>query len=121
MTGQKGSEDLSVTVEPGTSIILPILGLHMDPKHFPEPERYDPERFLDKENKNKYVYMPFGEGPRVCLGQRFGLLQIKVGIIHIIRNFQVTVSKKMQVPIKYSPFYILLYPKNGFHLNFHEV
>lgn len=52
------------------SVVLPILALHTDPKYFPDPEQYDPERFSD-ENKNgpgKQAYMPFGVGPRMCIG-----------------------------------------------------
>lgn len=61
-------KNLSVTVEPGLPIIIPLLGLHMDPKYFPSPEKFMPERFLDKDNDHKYIYMPFGTGPRACLG-----------------------------------------------------
>lgn len=60
-----------VQIPKGTPIIIPIYGLHSDEKYFPDPEKFDPDRF-SKENSGmitKYTFMPFGEGPRICLGK----------------------------------------------------
>ena len=57
-------------VEVGTPIAIPVYGIHHDPQNFPDPEHYDPERF-NEENKNtrhRQSYLPFGDGPRMCLG-----------------------------------------------------
>lgn len=64
-------EDKKFRFENGVSFWIPIYGLHHDPKYYPEPEKFDPERFSD-ENKHKIVpgtYMPFGVGPRNCIGK----------------------------------------------------
>jgi len=47
------------------------MALHHDPKYYPEPEKFDPERFNENEKKKRhhYVYLPFGEGPRICIGK----------------------------------------------------
>ncbi|KAJ8922671.1 hypothetical protein NQ315_007703 [Exocentrus adspersus] len=89
----------------------------MNPKHFPSPEKYMPERFLDKSEAAKYVFMPFGTGPRTCPGGRFAMMQLKVGITQLIRNFEVTLNEKTRQPIKYDPFHFLLYPKGGVWIN----
>lgn len=59
-----------LTVEQGTPIIIPAQGLSHDPKYFKNPEEFQPERFLDEQKENivKYTFMPFGEGPRACIG-----------------------------------------------------
>lgn len=60
----------SFVLEKGTIVNLPIVGIHMDPILFPDPEKFDPERFSE-ENKRKIVpgsFMPFGSGPRNCIG-----------------------------------------------------
>jgi cytochrome P450 family 6 len=63
--------DTDVTIEKGTSIIIPMSSIHMNPKYFANPELFDPERF-SVENKKKihhFTYFPFGEGPRNCVGK----------------------------------------------------
>ena len=59
------------TVEVGTPVVTPVLGIHNDPEYFPDPEKFDPERFSEenKEKRPKYTHFPFGEGPRTCLGK----------------------------------------------------
>lgn len=57
-------------IKEGTKIVISSLGLQMDPDYFPDPEKFDPERFSE-ENKKKIqpcTFIPFGEGPRICIG-----------------------------------------------------
>ncbi|CAH1155384.1 unnamed protein product [Phaedon cochleariae] len=112
---------LTVTVEPGTPVILPITGLQNDPKYFESPDEFKPERFLDKDNIQKFTYLPFGEGPRLCLGQRFGITQVKVGLVHLLKNYRVTVNQKTQLPLKYDPWYIMLHAIGGLWIDLHKV
>jgi cytochrome P450 family 9 len=61
----------AVKIEKGNSVWVPIYALHHDAKYFPQPEKFDPERFSD-ENKgsiNSGAYLPFGVGPRNCIGK----------------------------------------------------
>ncbi|KAB0797029.1 hypothetical protein PPYR_11090 [Photinus pyralis] len=94
-----------VHLQKGTIVGIPIFGMHRDPKFYPNPERYDPERFSD-ENKSKIEpgsYLPFGIGPRSCIGNRFGLLEAKMLIFKLFQHFNVVVIKETQVPIKLKP------------------
>ncbi|KAF2880403.1 hypothetical protein ILUMI_25770 [Ignelater luminosus] len=114
--------ETGIVIEKGVGILISQHGLHWDPKYFPNPEKFDPERFSD-ENRQKipsYVYLPFGDGPRNCIGERFGLLSTKLGIIHIIQNFKVERNSLTQEPLQFgrSP---LLRAKNGIRLTFQHL
>jgi cytochrome P450 len=110
-------------IEKDVSILVPLSGLHYDSKYFIAPQRFNPDRFMgaDKENVLKYMYLPFGEGPRACLGQRFARLQMKIGIAYIVKNFKLSVHEKTRVPIEYDPLSIVTTPKGGLWINFESV
>ncbi|XP_046751463.1 cytochrome P450 6A1-like isoform X2 [Diprion similis] len=62
---------INLSITKGTAIVIPLLGLHMDPEVYPEPDKFDPERFNDDNiaRRHRYAYLPFGEGPRICIGE----------------------------------------------------
>jgi len=107
-----------VVLEKGLATVIPIYALHHDPKYYPDPERFDPERFNEDENENRhqYVYLPFGEGPRICIGMRFGLMQTKVGLVSLLSKYQISVSKKTPIPIVFDPTSFVLLPLGGMWL-----
>ncbi|XP_050509163.1 cytochrome P450 6a2-like [Diabrotica virgifera virgifera] len=112
---------MTVHLKAGDSIALPSRGLHMDSQYFDEPDKFIPERFLDGSNINKYVYFPFGEGQRVCLGQRFAQTQIKVGVAHLIKNFKLSVNSKTLRPLQYDPVFFMLHAIGGLWLDFKKI
>lgn len=63
--------DQSLSIKAGTTIAVSVHSMHRDPKFYPDPEQFIPERFTDDEvaKRHKFVYLPFGEGPRMCLGE----------------------------------------------------
>lgn len=63
--------DTDIEIVKGTRVLISTLGLHMDPDYFPDPEKFDPERFNDenKKSRHQFVYLPFGDGPRNCIGK----------------------------------------------------
>jgi len=83
-----------VDLEKNIQIFIPVMGLHYDPKYYPEPERFDPERFSDKEKKNRsqYSYLPFGEGPRICIGE-WHFVQLENFILGVFINLITSVSR----------------------------
>jgi cytochrome P450 family 6 len=59
----------NITLETGMRVSLPIHALQMDAKYFPQPETFNPERFNTDLKEMQYTFMPFGEGPRQCIGE----------------------------------------------------
>ncbi|CAG9858346.1 unnamed protein product [Phyllotreta striolata] len=90
-------------IEKGTGILIPQLGFLSDPDLYPDPEVFDPERFAEKDTKH-LGYMPFGEGPRNCIGSRFAILQVKLGVAEVIRNFEVSLSPNHKEPLVFNEF-----------------
>ncbi|XP_053996985.1 cytochrome P450 9e2-like [Hylaeus anthracinus] len=109
------------TVYPDELIWIPILALHHDPKYFPSPEKFDPERFSEK-NKDNIVpntYIPFGLGPRKCIANRFALMEAKILVAHILQKFVITSNEKTK-PLVYKNGSFQLVPKDGFWLSFEK-
>lgn len=73
-------------------------------QYWPDPEKFDPERFApeNRHNINMDAYMPFGIGPRNCIGMRLGLLQSKLGLVHLLRNHRVIKCDRTVESIKFS-------------------
>lgn len=128
-------------IEKGTPISIPISPIHYDPQYFPNPNQFDPERFSD-ENKDNIIpgtYLPFGIGPRRCigifeiiksvistwlticlfllfLGQRFAMMQIKVVIYYLLMEFKFLRTDRTQIPMKFKRQMFFLGFKNGVQL-----
>ncbi|CAD7084746.1 unnamed protein product [Hermetia illucens] len=98
----KGDDGLEFNLEKDMVIWIPIYGLHMDPKYYPEPEKFDPERFdeSNRHNLNLNAYLPFGIGPRNCIGSRFALMEMKIAIYYLLLKFTFEVGPETQVPLK---------------------
>lgn len=121
-----GLKDKKIIIEEGMIINIPIYTIHRDAEYYENPDDFYPERF-DPENggvkvfRDKGVLMPFGDGPRMCLGMRFALVQVKAGIVEIIKNFRVSVNKKTQEPLVLMPSEILTVPIGGLWLDIEKI
>ncbi|PSN29106.1 Cytochrome P450 9e2 [Blattella germanica] len=91
-----------IEVNPGDGLWVPIYALHRDPEHFPNPDAFDPERFSDenKHNIKPSTYIPFGIGPRICIGSRFALMEAKIALVKLLYRFNLKVVSKTPIPIK---------------------
>ncbi|KAL1509787.1 hypothetical protein ABEB36_004470 [Hypothenemus hampei] len=99
----KYPDEKPVHLKVGDMLWLPMFALHRDPKYFPNPEAFNPERFSE-ENRDQispYSYIPFGIGPRNCIGSRFAILESKALIYNLLLNFEIVPNKKTANPLKH--------------------
>ncbi|XP_051560418.1 cytochrome P450 3A30-like [Myxocyprinus asiaticus] len=85
-----------------TVVMIPTYVLHRDPEYWTDPESFKPERFTkgNKESIDPYMFMPFGAGPRNCIGMRFAQVTMKLAIVEILQGFDICVCEETQVPLE---------------------
>ena len=132
-------------IEKGIKVLIPIQAIHHDPQYYPEPEKFDPDRFLEKNKKfrDSCTFLPFGDGPRVCIGKwsswfsnlnipqkinyffrclfillgtRFAFVQTKVGLVALLSAYEVALSSKTRSPLEYDQTANILTSKSGIWL-----
>ena len=100
-------------IQRGTSIIMSQWVKHRDPRYFPDPLKFRPERWLSDSNLPKGAYFPFGAGPRICIGNSFAMMEATLGLATIIQKFQFSAPPDYHVEPWPS---ITLQPKGGITL-----
>ncbi|XP_003739531.2 cytochrome P450 3A9 [Galendromus occidentalis] len=109
-----------IKIPAGVDVLFPAFHIHRDPKNFPEPEKFDPERFSpDRKNQTpSLAYLPFGAGKRSCIGNRFALMQMKQLIARIVLKYDFhLVAEKHRGPLKLTDrAFVLIVPGEGIHV-----
>lgn len=113
----------NIELDEDVCVTIPIMGLHHDPQYYPQPDVFDPDRFLpaQKAARSPYVFLPFGAGPRNCIGTRFALMSTKIAMVHVIKDFYLKPSPKTEVPYTFSKLSMLLKSENGIWLNVEKI
>lgn len=109
------------TIPKGAEVSIFVYMLHRDPKVWPDPEKFDPERFSQEasKNRNPYAYVPFSAGPRNCIGQKFAMLEMKATISKVVRKYKLLPSpyeKHVLDPVAE----LVLMSNTGFHIKVEE-
>ncbi|GAB0096683.1 hypothetical protein DMENIID0001_122260 [Sergentomyia squamirostris] len=111
-------ENFPFDFKKGYGIWIPIFCFHYDENLYPNPEKFDPERFNDdnKTSINASAYIPFGIGPRNCIASRFALMELKTVLYFLILNFNLEVTSKTQVPLKFGKSFGTLQAEKGIYV-----
>ncbi|XP_033224729.1 cytochrome P450 6k1-like [Belonocnema kinseyi] len=110
-----------IVVEKGTAVYAALNGLHEDPRFYKEPLKYDPDRFSEerKGDITPCAYIPFGIGPRACIGERVGMLQTAVGLATILRDYEVALNPLYKNGL--DPKAIFIEPLDGVKIDFKKI
>lgn len=116
--------ETNLTIAKGTSVYLPTYSFHHDPENYPNPQKFDPERFSPDDDvrvRHPFTFLPFGDGPRNCIGLRFALMQSKIAVVKTLRNYKITTNDKTPIPIKFIPSAPFLAAVGGMWLSLKKI
>uniref|UniRef100_A0A0A9XKJ1 Putative cytochrome P450 6a19 n=1 Tax=Lygus hesperus TaxID=30085 RepID=A0A0A9XKJ1_LYGHE len=91
-----------LVIEPDTIVAIPSLGVHKNPDIYSRPEEFLPRRW--EESHPSCSFLPFGDGPRVCIGMRFATMEIKCCLAKILQNYRFYLHPTVELPIKINPY-----------------
>ena len=106
-----------VQIPAGSTVIVHVYGAHHARKHWENPEGFDPERFVKGSEKLRtpFTYLPFGGGPRVCIGNHYAMLQILMILSNLLRNYDFELMPGQSIEAR--PM-VILRPKHGIRMAF---
>ncbi|XP_071650149.1 cytochrome P450 6k1-like isoform X1 [Temnothorax longispinosus] len=109
---------VNIRIPKGIPIVIPVLGLHRDPSIYPDPERFDPERFAEDEKakRHRFTFLPFGGGRRKCIGEPFGNIQTKIGLVSLLSKYRFKPHSQTAVPFIFNEKSFGLAVKGGVYL-----
>jgi cytochrome P450 len=115
IVGRRPLEDVEIEgyrIPKDTNILMPVFFLHKNEAYWKEPDKFYPERFAPeiRNNIDRFVYLPFGGGPRMCIGNHFALLEMQIVITMLYSRFTFELQKDFVVEL--DPL-VTLRPKNG--------
>ena len=103
----------------GSTVVVFVYGAHHSPRYWENPESFDPERFSKANEKlhTPFAYLPFGAGPRGCIGGNYAMLQILMILSVLLRKYDLRLTPGQTIEAR--PM-VILRPKHGIRMTFTE-
>lgn len=112
-----------VAIKKGTMVFIPTIAIQNDPEIYESPDDFSPNRFDKDEISKRHpcTFQSFGDGPRICIGLRFGMLQAKIGLVALLTAFKFSLSDETELPIPMHKFSSLLLVRDDIHLKVEQI
>jgi len=107
-----------VAIVPGTTVVMPIYAMHRHARRWEEPDAFDPTRFAPEREAKipRYQYLPFGAGPRICIGMAFAMIEATAMLATLLQKARFApVAGRDPYPVAR----VTLHPGGGLHLYVH--
>ncbi|XP_066490553.1 thromboxane-A synthase [Tiliqua scincoides] len=116
---REASKDCTILgqrIPAGLIVEVAVRHLHYNPTLWPEPEKFIPERFTAKakQQRHAFSYIPFGAGPRSCIGLKLALMELKITLLRVFQKFKFETSTKTRIPVLKSEGIIRI--QNGIYI-----
>ncbi|XP_017040711.1 probable cytochrome P450 6a21 [Drosophila ficusphila] len=110
-------------IKKGMPILIPCGAMHRDEKLYPNPDTFNPDNFSPERVKERdsVEWLPFGDGPRNCIGMRFGQMQTRIGLALLIKEFKFSVCDQTTIPMIYDKEMFLISSDKGIYLKVERV
>ncbi|XP_037826698.1 cytochrome P450 6a2-like [Lucilia sericata] len=110
--------DANITLDKGTNVYIPVKAIHLDPEIYENPLEFQPERFSPSQTASRHPqsFLGFGDGPRNCIGLRFGRMQNRIGLVTLLKNFKFSPCSRTCASIQFSDHSMVNIPLNGIYL-----
>lgn len=113
----------NLSISKGQQIFIPVFGIHHDPAIYEDPEAFKPERFAPEEVQRRVAgaFLPFGDGPRNCVGLRFAYLEMRIALAKLLQQFEFSMCERTIQPMRYAPRKIVLSSPEGIWLRVDKI
>jgi cytochrome P450 len=107
----RGDFGFKIKIPKGANVLIPIWAMHRHPDYFPDPDTFNPDRFMPENIKkiHQYAFAPFGHGPKNCIGMKLAYNNIKTILAHVFRNFRVEARADTQLEYKRGRLFVFQY------------
>lgn len=108
-------------IEKGTELLIPVMALQRDEQFYENPDIFNPDRFDDENptgrNRINQPYLPFGDGPRMCIGKRMGKIQMEASLVVFLQKYYYELEDEQKnLDMEFEPNSIFLTPLGGVKL-----
>ncbi|TRY70169.1 hypothetical protein TCAL_05204 [Tigriopus californicus] len=109
-------EDVNIPIRQGHDVYVNVIGIHYDPQYYATPYEFNPDHFTReaKAARHPYAFLPFGHGPRACIGMRFAILELKIALFYAVQNFELLKCEQTPDVVEFDP-------KSGFTSSKHPL